>query len=114
MALLNDMFGIQARGGCACAGPFGQALLGIDYQLAKDIEDALLDDEESEVLRPGFTRIGFPYFMSDAKAQYIIDAVDWIASVGTPCILLSLSLSLSLSLALLSIRAHCYSQCMAC
>ena len=22
--LLNDLFGIQARGGCACAGPYGQ------------------------------------------------------------------------------------------
>lgn len=24
--LLNDLFGIQARGGCACAGPYGQVL----------------------------------------------------------------------------------------
>ena len=23
-ALLNDLFGIQARGGCACAGPYAQ------------------------------------------------------------------------------------------
>ena len=23
-ALLNDLFGIQARGGCSCAGPYGQ------------------------------------------------------------------------------------------
>lgn len=28
--LLNDLFGIQARGGCACAGPYGHSLLGID------------------------------------------------------------------------------------
>jgi selenocysteine lyase/cysteine desulfurase len=27
-ALLNDLFGIQSRGGCACAGPYGLALLG--------------------------------------------------------------------------------------
>ncbi|PKI31221.1 hypothetical protein CRG98_048391 [Punica granatum] len=27
--LLNDLFGIQARGGCACAGPYGHSLLGI-------------------------------------------------------------------------------------
>ena len=25
-ALLNDLFGIQARGGCACAGPYAQVL----------------------------------------------------------------------------------------
>jgi selenocysteine lyase/cysteine desulfurase len=36
VALLNDLFGIQARGGCACAGPFGQALLGIDFKLVCD------------------------------------------------------------------------------
>ncbi|XP_067944983.1 probable cysteine desulfurase [Watersipora subatra] len=27
--LLNDLFGIQARGGCACAGPYAEGLLGI-------------------------------------------------------------------------------------
>ena len=30
VALLNDLFGIQARGGCSCAGPYGHRLLGID------------------------------------------------------------------------------------
>jgi selenocysteine lyase/cysteine desulfurase len=29
-ALLNDLFGIQARGGCACAGPYGHDLLNIN------------------------------------------------------------------------------------
>jgi selenocysteine lyase/cysteine desulfurase len=29
-ALLNDLFGIQARGGCACAGPYGHELLNIN------------------------------------------------------------------------------------
>lgn len=28
--LLNDIFGIQARGGCACAGPYGHRLLNVD------------------------------------------------------------------------------------
>src|SRR5664279_5281577 len=30
VAVLNDLFGIQARGGCSCAGPYGHRLLGID------------------------------------------------------------------------------------
>src|SRR4029453_3237998 len=30
VAMLNDLFGIQARGGCSCAGPYGHRLLGID------------------------------------------------------------------------------------
>src|SRR5262249_36712512 len=28
VTLLNDLFGIQARGGCSCAGPYGHRLLG--------------------------------------------------------------------------------------
>ena len=28
VALLNDLFGIQSRGGCSCAGPYGHRLLG--------------------------------------------------------------------------------------
>lgn len=34
--LLNDLFGIQVRGGCACAGPYGHYLLNVDkdYSLA--------------------------------------------------------------------------------
>ncbi|KAG9137580.1 hypothetical protein Leryth_019768 [Lithospermum erythrorhizon] len=28
--ILNDLFGIQARGGCACAGPYGHSLLNVD------------------------------------------------------------------------------------
>lgn len=44
VALLNDLFGIQARGGCACAGPYGQALLGINTSLAREYEELLLED----------------------------------------------------------------------
>jgi selenocysteine lyase/cysteine desulfurase len=42
--VLNDVFGIQARGGCACAGPYAQDLLGIDEQLAQEYEAVLLED----------------------------------------------------------------------
>lgn len=43
-AVLNDVFGIQARGGCACAGPYAQDLLGIDEDLAAKYESVLLED----------------------------------------------------------------------
>ena len=42
--VLNDVFGIQARGGCACAGPYAQDLLGIDEDLAQQYEAVLLED----------------------------------------------------------------------
>ena len=38
VALLNDLFGIQARGGCSCAGPYGHSLLGMDRDYSKAIE----------------------------------------------------------------------------
>ena len=33
--LLNDLFGIQTRSGCACAGPYAEYLLGISEELAE-------------------------------------------------------------------------------
>ena len=30
--LLNDLFGIQSRAGCSCAGPYGHRLLDIDHE----------------------------------------------------------------------------------
>jgi selenocysteine lyase/cysteine desulfurase len=44
VAVLNDLFGIQSRGGCACAGPYAQSALGIDLKLAHEYENILLED----------------------------------------------------------------------
>lgn len=44
VALLNDLFGIQSRGGCACAGPYAHSVLGISVQLAHEYEKLLLED----------------------------------------------------------------------
>jgi hypothetical protein len=38
VALLNDLFGIQSRGGCSCAGPYGHRLLGIDLDTSHEFE----------------------------------------------------------------------------
>lgn len=43
-SILNDIFGIQARGGCACAGPYAHDLLGIDEELTDEYENALVED----------------------------------------------------------------------
>jgi selenocysteine lyase/cysteine desulfurase len=40
--LLNDLFGIQARAGCACAGPYGHALLGVGEELSLRIRAAIV------------------------------------------------------------------------
>ena len=79
-AVLNDVFGIQARGGCACAGPYAHRLLGLSPEDAAAIEAHLLD--KAEVLRPGFARVSLPYFASDAEIDYTLAAVHAVATHG--------------------------------
>jgi len=80
VALLNDLFGIQARGGCSCAGPYGHRLLGIDLARSMKFHEAIANG--SEGIKPGWVRVNFNYFISDVVFRFIIDAVDFIARVG--------------------------------
>ncbi|HSH44429.1 MAG TPA: aminotransferase class V-fold PLP-dependent enzyme, partial [Longimicrobiales bacterium] len=80
VALLNDLFGIQARGGCSCAGPYGARLLRIEGDLMDDHVRKI--EEGCRGLKPGWTRVGFNYFVSDTEADFLIRAVDWVANHG--------------------------------
>ena len=80
VALLNDLFGIQARGGCSCAGPYGHRLLAIDATHSHAFRDEI--GHGCEGIKPGWVRINFNYFISDTVADYLIDAVDLIACGG--------------------------------
>lgn len=80
VALLNDLFGIQARGGCSCAGPYGHRLLGIDIAQSHEIEEEV--NLGCEGIKPGWIRINFNYFFSDTVVDYIISAVRFIAQRG--------------------------------
>jgi len=80
VAVLNDLFGIQARGGCSCAGPYGHRLLGIDLQHSLRYHEAI--DHGSEGIKPGWVRVNFNYFVGDGTADYIIEAVRLIARDG--------------------------------
>ena len=77
-AVLNDVFGVQARGGCACAGPYAHALLGIDESASAALEAHLLD--KAEVLRPGFARVSLPYFASVHEIEYVANAIHAVAN----------------------------------
>jgi selenocysteine lyase/cysteine desulfurase len=105
-AILNDMFGIQSRGGCQCAGPYSQRLLGLtstiriqnttadivdDYKLIevpsetnRQIELALLrSDRPCELLRPGYTRLSLPFKgLREEEVDYVIKALIWVAKNG--------------------------------
>jgi len=80
VALLNDLFGIQARGGCSCAGPYGHRLLGIDLERSHEFEREIA--RGCEGIKPGWTRVSFNYFISEAVFRYLVDAVDLVASEG--------------------------------
>src|SRR5205085_2958108 len=78
--LLGDLFGIQARGGCSCAGPYGHALLGVDTETSRGFEQQVLLGRLG--IKPGWTRLNFSYFFSDAAVDYILRAVRFIAAQG--------------------------------
>lgn len=80
VTLLNDLFGIQARGGCSCAGRYGHELLGIDEDESLRIEQRVLEDGVGH--RPGWIRIGLHYAMDDAVVDYLLTAVELIAAHG--------------------------------
>lgn len=80
VALLNDLFGIQARGGCSCAGPYGHDLLGMDMAYSKALEQEL--NKGFMVLRPGWVRLNFNYFIDEATFEYLLSAVELVASYG--------------------------------
>ena len=80
VALLNDLFGIQARGGCSCAGPYGHRLLGIDLDTSHLIEAQI--GKGCEVIKPGWVRVNFNYFIDEAEFSYLVEAVNLVAERG--------------------------------
>ncbi|OEL17606.1 hypothetical protein BAE44_0021375 [Dichanthelium oligosanthes] len=78
--LLNDLFGVQARAGCACAGPYGHRLLGISPARAKAIRSAV--EQGYHGVRPGWTRVSLAYYTSMQEAEFVLDSVDFVASFG--------------------------------
>jgi len=80
VALLNDLFGIQARGGCSCAGPFGHRLLGIGPDLARAFASEVVGGRPG--IKPGWTRLSFAFYTSDAVADYVVAAAHLVATHG--------------------------------
>ncbi|WP_336762550.1 aminotransferase class V-fold PLP-dependent enzyme [Asaia sp. VD9] len=80
--LLSDCYGIQARGGCACAGPYAHRLLSIDAPASDILRRAILSGHEID--KPGWTRLNFSVLMSDEKVDRVIDAVATLARQPYP------------------------------
>jgi selenocysteine lyase/cysteine desulfurase/DNA-binding HxlR family transcriptional regulator len=80
VALLNDLFGIQSRGGCSCAGPYGHRLLGIDIERSHRFEREIT--RGCEGIKPGWVRVNFNYFISEEVFRYLLEAVHLVADQG--------------------------------
>jgi selenocysteine lyase/cysteine desulfurase len=78
--LMNDLFGIQSRAGCSCAGPYGHILLGIDDSTSEKLRTVILDGCEG--IKPGWVRVNLHYTLTDSDVDYLIRAIRFIARHG--------------------------------
>jgi selenocysteine lyase/cysteine desulfurase len=75
--IMSDCFGIQARGGCACAGPYVHRLLAIDAAHSQAIHQAIRFGAELD--KPGFVRVNFSPLMDDTELETLIGCVEQVA-----------------------------------
>jgi len=78
--LLNDLFGIQSRAGCSCAGPYGHRLLAIDHDTSERYRDWI--HKGFCGIKPGWCRVSLHYAMDDIEVEYILAAIDFVAAHG--------------------------------
>ncbi len=79
--MLSDRFGIQARGGCACAGPYVHRLLCIDEEESTLLRRLIAEGDE--IRKPGFTRLNLSVLLDDDKVDFILKSVAQLASDAT-------------------------------
>ncbi len=80
VALLNDVFGIQARGGCSCAGPYGGLLMGLGESAGQRLFACAANGFSS--IKPGWARVNFNYFIGEEELCYIVSAVQLVGVYG--------------------------------
>ncbi len=72
--LLNDLFGIQTRAGCACAGPYGHKLMHIEMQTSNYYR-CMIRNVGYSGIKPGWVRFNLHYALSEEEVDYIIRAL---------------------------------------
>ena len=79
-AVLSDLFGIQVRSGCFCAGPYLHRLYGIDDDASERMLSEIARGHEGAKL--AFTRVTFGYHTTETVFEYILEAVHLLADHG--------------------------------
>jgi len=77
VSYLSDRFGIQVRGGCACAGTYGHYLLDVSYEKSKRITDSISNGDLSA--KPGWVRLSLHPTMKNSEVVFIAEALKQIA-----------------------------------
>lgn len=75
--ILNDMYGIQARGGCSCAGTYGHYLLSVDQSTSKKIQNEITCGSLQN--KPGWIRISFHPTFTDKEVVFVAEAINSLA-----------------------------------
>jgi selenocysteine lyase/cysteine desulfurase len=78
--LLNDLFGIQSRAGCSCAGPYGHVLLGIDRQTAHRFRELILSGLQG--IKPGWVRVNVHFTFTASDVDFLARAIAFAARHG--------------------------------
>jgi selenocysteine lyase/cysteine desulfurase len=78
--LLNDLFGIQSRAGCSCAGPYGHRMLHIDEKKSLEFKQAIREGHIG--LKPGWARVNFHFLMTDEEFDFLCAAILFVAESG--------------------------------
>jgi selenocysteine lyase/cysteine desulfurase len=80
VALLSDLFGIQVRGGCMCAGPYGHQLLHIDPSVSLSIKGEL--ERGHCGVKPGWVRVSLSPVTRESEFQTLLEGVEFVARRG--------------------------------
>jgi selenocysteine lyase/cysteine desulfurase len=75
--LLNDYFGVQVRGGCACAGPYGHCLLNIGEEVSNEIASQI--DQGNLSMKPGWIRLSIHPILKDEEIHQAVAAIEAVA-----------------------------------
>ena len=78
--LLNDLFGIQSRAGCMCAGPYGHLLLNIDEERSQKFR--CITQQGKLGFKPGWCRVNFHYLCSENEFEFICKTIEFVADYG--------------------------------